>query len=101
MNLVAKKKLFDRWSQSEQAKGFDKLRNLILLEEFKNCLPERISTYVTEQKVTTVSDAVVLADEYVLTHRDSFERFPSSSERSTPTAKSFTFLDKQNFQGVS
>lgn len=94
-----KETLFDRWCQSEKVKDLNKLRNLVLLEEFKNCLPEQISTYVTEQKVTTVSDAAVLADEYVLTHRDSFDRFSLSSERSAPAARSSTFVGKQNFQG--
>lgn len=49
---------------------FGQLRDLVLLEEFKNCLPEKIATYVNEQKALTVATAAVLADEYVLTHQE-------------------------------
>lgn len=41
---------------------------LILLEEFKKCLPERIVVYLNEQYVMLLSSVAVLADEYVLTH---------------------------------
>lgn len=37
-----KETLFDRWCQSKNVNDFDKLRDLILLEEFKNCLPDKI-----------------------------------------------------------
>lgn len=39
----------------------------MLLEEFKQCLPERMVLYLNEQKVTALSQAAVLADEFVLT----------------------------------
>lgn len=84
-----KEALFDRWYQSKNVDDFGNLRNLILLEELKNCLPDRIATYMNEQKVSTVSDTAVLADEYILTHRDTFEKSYLSSERGAPVAKSF------------
>ena len=38
-----KERLFDRWCASmETGKDFAKLRELLLLEEFKNCLPNEI-----------------------------------------------------------
>ncbi|XP_013856274.1 uncharacterized protein LOC106512139, partial [Austrofundulus limnaeus] len=46
------------------------LPDIVELEEFKNCLPDKITTYINEQKVVKVSDAAVLADDYILTHKD-------------------------------
>ncbi len=39
----------------------------MLLEEFKNCVPERIVVYMNEQKVVTLQQAALLADEFALT----------------------------------
>lgn len=48
------------------------LRDLILLEEYKNCMPECTATYISEQKVTNVSKAAVLTEEFVLKHKNVF-----------------------------
>lgn len=45
------------------------LRELILLEDFKMCAPDRIVQSLNEQKVESLSAAAVLADEYTLTHK--------------------------------
>lgn len=60
------------YCHSKNVQDFGKLRDFILLEEFRNCLPDKIATSITEQKVSTVSEAAVLADEFVLTHKDMF-----------------------------
>ncbi len=65
--------LFDRWCTSSKSDDFLSLRELVLLEEFKQCLPERMVLYLNEQKVVTVPQAAVLADEFVLTHRNVFQ----------------------------
>ncbi|XP_054882529.1 uncharacterized protein LOC129357032 [Poeciliopsis prolifica] len=62
--------LFDRWCAAQDVKNCDQLRDLMLLEEFKNCLPEDIATYINEQKAKNISVTAGLADEYVLTHKD-------------------------------
>ncbi|KAK0141255.1 hypothetical protein N1851_021770 [Merluccius polli] len=67
-----KSTLFDKWCQASKVATFDNLRELIVLEEFKNRLPEKIVIYLSEQKVTCVTDAAVLADEYLLTHKSVF-----------------------------
>uniref|UniRef100_A0A669D3Y3 SCAN box domain-containing protein n=1 Tax=Oreochromis niloticus TaxID=8128 RepID=A0A669D3Y3_ORENI len=64
--------LFDKWCGSCKVKTLADLRTLILLEEFKKCLPERIVTYLNEQKVSSLTDAALLADEFVLTHKSVF-----------------------------
>ncbi|KAF7640719.1 hypothetical protein LDENG_00020130, partial [Lucifuga dentata] len=63
--------LFDRWCLVCKANDLKSLRELMLVEEFKNCLPERIVIYLNEQKVATLQQAAVLADEFALTHKNS------------------------------
>jgi len=61
---------FDRWcSAKEVAHDFEKLRQLILLEEFKGCLPPQVKTYLDERKVESLHQAAVLVDDYSLTHK--------------------------------
>ncbi len=64
--------LFDRWCTSNKVSDFNALRELVLLEEFKSCIPDRIVVYLNEQKVTSVSQASVCADEFALTHKSVF-----------------------------
>ena len=64
--------LFNKWCTASKVADFEQLRELILLEEFKKCIPERIVMYLNEQKVNTVSEAAVCADEFALTHRSNF-----------------------------
>ncbi len=84
--------LFDKWCTSSKADDFVLLRELMLLEEFKQCLPERMVLYLNEQKVTTLSQAGVLADEFMLTHKNVFQSIgaeksfvPRSSGNVQPT----------------
>lgn len=67
---------FNRWCSSSDVKTFDKLCDLVVLEQFKQSVPDYIATYINEHKVTCPSEAAVLADEYVLTHKRIFgERY--------------------------
>ena len=83
--------MFDRWcSSKEVAQDFLKLRQLILIEEFKGCLPTGVKTYIEEQKAESIQQAARLADDYSLTHRGSFDSFTvnsssASGERYTPS----------------
>ena len=43
--------LFDKWCQAFNVKSVAEMKALILLEEFKKCLPELIVVYLNEQKV--------------------------------------------------
>jgi len=64
---------FDRWcTAKEVAHDFDKLRQLILLEEFKGCLPPQLKTYLDERKVENLHQAAVMVDDYSLTHKNTF-----------------------------
>ena len=79
-----KERLFDRWCASQNTNGeYAKLRELILIEEFKSCLSPEVKTYLDEQKVETLQRAATLADDYSLTHRKVFLK-------SDPTPKGLT-----------
>lgn len=68
-----KETLLDKWYNACKVSDFVSLRELILLEEFKNCLPERVVIYLNERKVLSLSEAAVLADEYMLTHKSVYK----------------------------
>ncbi|XP_071944858.1 uncharacterized protein [Antedon mediterranea] len=62
--------LFDRWCSSEGVKGeFGKLRELMLVEEFKSCSPTEVRTHLEKQKVDNLMKVASVADNYVLTHK--------------------------------
>uniref|UniRef100_A0A674N2G1 SCAN box domain-containing protein n=1 Tax=Takifugu rubripes TaxID=31033 RepID=A0A674N2G1_TAKRU len=46
--------------------GFGTLTDLLILEQFRNILPERIATYVQENKVTSAAQAAVLTNPPVI-----------------------------------
>ncbi len=67
-----KESLFDLWCTANKTSTYQALRNQILLKDFKNNLPERIVMHLSENKVATLGQAAVLADEYALTHKTVF-----------------------------
>ena len=68
-----KEQLFDRWCCSKKIdQNYDKLRQLILVEEFKRCIQSDVKTFLCEKQVETLEEAARLADEYYLTHKVSF-----------------------------
>ncbi len=46
----------------------EQLRELIILDEFKNCVPSAFAMYINEHKVIKLSDVALMADDFVLTH---------------------------------
>lgn len=83
-----KESLFDKWCSASKINDFEGLRELMLLEEFKNSLPERLVVYINEQKVLKLSDAAVLADEFVLTHKTVF---PTHRSETRPVVSSSVY----------
>uniref|UniRef100_A0A3B3BUU0 Gypsy retrotransposon integrase-like protein 1 n=1 Tax=Oryzias melastigma TaxID=30732 RepID=A0A3B3BUU0_ORYME len=80
--------LFDKWCASSNVKDdFEALRSLVLLEDFKNALPERLVVFLNEQKVSSLSKAAVLADEFVLTHRNVFGALRPQSKPEPPFSR--------------
>ena len=69
----SKEQLFDRWCCSKNIdQNYDKLRQLMLVEEFKRCIQSDVKTFLDEKQVETLAEAARLADDYYLTHKVSF-----------------------------
>ncbi len=69
---MEKGSLFDKWCVACKVWDFASLQELMVLEEFKKCLPEHIVVHLSEQKVKTLSVPAVLAYEHVLTYKSIF-----------------------------
>ncbi|CAI5639672.1 unnamed protein product [Oreochromis niloticus] len=93
--------LFDKWLAASKVKNFTELKELILLEEFKTCLPESIVVYLNEQKVELLSKAAVLADEFVLTHRASLSTARRECVSPTQHAKSYRVSPKRQTRSAA
>ena len=63
---------FDEWLNSEKVTEFESLRELILLEDFKNNLPRDIRTHIEEFGIDSLEGAAKAADKYVLSHKSDF-----------------------------
>lgn len=48
--------------------SYETLCELVNWKHFKNSLPERIATYISERKVKTAAEAASLADDFILAH---------------------------------
>ena len=70
MEFAREQKLwFDRWVSSKNVdKDYDKLEELILLEQFKVRINPNIKMYLDEREIDTVEEATRLADNYAITH---------------------------------
>ena len=72
-----KEQLFDRWCSSKDVKSdHAKLRQLMLVEEFKRCIHSDVKSFLDEREVETLDVAARLADDYALTHKVSFVNKP-------------------------
>ena len=84
---------FDRWCNSrEVGTDFEKLRQVILIEEFKRCVRDDIKTYLDEQKVENLAKAAAYADDYALTHKSTFNKNKSFG----PAKKSYPEIGKKS-----
>ena len=65
-----KENLFNRWCHSKEiGQDFKKLKQLDLLEEFKDKVRPDIRSHLDEQKVEELEKAAIMADDYALTHK--------------------------------
>ena len=62
--------MFDGWLSSKNVnEGFKQLRQLVLIEQFKECIHANIKTHLDERDKNNLEDAATTADDYALTHR--------------------------------
>lgn len=92
-----KERLFDRWCSSQKANSIEDLRQLVLIEDFVNCLPEAVAVHLSEQEVKRLDDAAVLADKFVLTHK----RVPGNGWVSHPNRTRHPHKSQQHSGGGS
>ena len=60
----SKEQLFDRWCCSKKIdQNYDKLRQFVLVEEFKLCIQSAVKTFLDEKQVETLEEAARLADD--------------------------------------
>jgi hypothetical protein len=84
---------FERWCSSMSVNGdFEKLQDLVLVEEFKRCVKDDIKSYLDEKDALTLQKAAKLADEYTLTHKSKF----SATDKSNFKKKEIS--SRPNFQ---
>ena len=92
-----KEQLFDRWCSSKKIESdYPKLRQLMLVEEFKRCINSDVKSFLDEKEVETLENAARLADDYTLTHKVSFVSkanprkpfYPSSGHKPSPSLQS-------------
>ena len=89
-----KEDLFDQWFRSKKIPdSYDNLRQLILIEEFKECVHQDLRSHLEDKNVKTLEDAAVLSDTYTLTHKKNF----LSKTQSSSVVKSSDF-SKKNVQ---
>ena len=73
--LREKENALDKWCDSKRIDGdAEKLRQLILAEEFLNCVPEEVRVHLSERKTDVTYKMAALANEYILTHRKTKEK---------------------------
>ena len=73
--LREKEFALDKWCDAKRIDGdAEKLWQLILAEEFLNCVPEEVRVHLSERKTDVNYEMAALADEYVLTHRKTKEK---------------------------
>ena len=83
---------FDRWCIAKKViLDYDKLRQIILIEQFKRCVHDDLKTYLDEKNVETLHEMAVLADDYALTHKRCFK--PRQGGYSKPGGGSGGFGD--------
>ena len=88
-----KENLFNRWCHSKEiGQDFKKLKQMVLLEEFKDKVRPDIRSHLDEQKVEELEKAAIMADDYALTHK-------MSSKSGNPQQK--RYLGSGNRENIS
>ena len=75
-----KERLFDKWVKAKNVCGdYEKFRQLMLLEEIKQCIHPDIQLFLDDQEIGDIYGAAEKADYYSLTHKISNKSYKQSS----------------------
>ena len=66
--------VFGRWLASTETITFESVCALVLMEQFKKCVPQPIEIYLNEQDEKDLRKAATLVDQYEVTHRSMSDR---------------------------
>ena len=70
LNLRGKRRTYSIDGDSKKiGQDFKKLKQMVLLEEFKDKVRPGIRSHLDEQKVEELEKAAIMADDYALTHK--------------------------------
>ena len=101
-----KEQLFDRWCSSKKVgSDHEKLRQLMLVEEFKWCINSDVRAFLNEKEIENLDVAARLAYDYSLTHKTSFVNKPFPRKpfnpqlKFTPQSRPFSPQSKPRFSG--
>ena len=64
-----KERLFEKWRKSRKVDTFDSLKNLILLEDFKDNVPKQVRIHLDDLEITDVEKAARRVDDYAIVHK--------------------------------
>ena len=67
-------KHFNGWCSAVGVITFKDLCDLIVLEQFRDCLPSEVATHNDERGVKTVNEAAILADKYIMARKGKLGR---------------------------
>ena len=89
--------IWNEWLRAKNVDGsFEKLRQLILIEDFQQCLSHDLATHLNDKKLDRVDEIAVIADSYTLTHTRNFHEMknarPSENYNMKATTRSVTRL---------
>ena len=77
--LRSKEKLLDQWVRSQGAENdYESFRNLILFEEFNNCIRTDIRIHLSDRGIVDLHQAARASDEYAIIH---YNTKPNFNER--------------------
>ena len=94
--LWKKENALKKWCDSKRIGGdIEKLRQLILAEEFLNCVPEEVRVHLSERKNDLSHEMAALADEYTLTHQKTKERLYTGCHGSKMKTKAEFSLEEK------
>ena len=64
-----KEQFMDDWLKSKEVDTFEKIRELILTEEFKRSVSRELKIHLEELKIDSLQEVAIASDEYSLAHR--------------------------------
>ncbi|MCP4255549.1 MAG: hypothetical protein GY775_19515, partial [Candidatus Scalindua sp.] len=92
--------MFDQWLKAKNADDFEKIRQVMLIEQFKNCLFTDLRTHLDDKEVSTLNEAAVLSDSYALTHKRNFMKprhgYGQNDTAGAPQQKSYVTAENKD-----